>query len=587
MNTATKLGRVWFIALLGALLGLAGCVSVPTSGPVERISGQQPACQNCVNVEVAPPEAGDDPGRIVEGYLRATSNFQPGYSVAKQFLSKVALEKWSPETGVSVFRPTSQVASGNEVRFTSTLVGSLAKDRTFAARDEEFNWDFHLVDENGEWRIANPPPGLMVAEYSFRTFYKAYDRYFIGNGVSLVPDPIYLPSLRSPQNIASALITALLSGPSRWLKPAVTTAIPTGTTLSVSSVTITDGIADVPLSDGMLALTDSRRSLVAAQIVYTLKQSGIGIKGVVIRVNQQTLRVPEADPNSQVISVDAIPREMEPVSFVAGEQLYGVREGRMQLITSNSDAPNPKPVKGPLGDGQYGVNSMAVSVANTDLAVVTNGRTVLRRAPTTSGEVETLMDDATDLLRPQFTRYGELWVIGRQAGRQQMWVFDGGRRRTVDASLLSGGRITAFKVSPDGAKMALIRKTATGSELGMARISRADKIVADGWRTLNTTQSISPRITRMVDVAWIDPNDLLVLGAPNNDAAIAPFRVTEDASQITSEGESDNWDAVEVTVLLRTQTAIIRGGRAGRTWRYDGTNWVAYVDKITALAYPG
>ena len=291
-----------------------------------------------------------------------------------------------------------------------------------------------MVNENGEWRIDNPPPGLMVAEYSFRTFYKAYDRYFIGNGVSLVPDPIYLPSLRSPQNIASALITALLSGPSRWLKPAVTTAIPTGTTLSVSSVTITDGIADVPLSDGLLALTDSRRSLVAAQIVYTLKQSGIGIKGVVIRVNQQTLRVPEADPNSQVISVDAIPREMEPVSFVAGEQLYGVREGRMQLITSNSDAPNPKPVKGPLGDGQYSVNSLAVSVANTDLAVVTNGRTVLRRAPTASGEVETLMDDATDLLRPQFTRYGELWVIGRQAGRQQMWVFDGGRRRTVDAS---------------------------------------------------------------------------------------------------------------------------------------------------------
>jgi len=153
--------------------------------------------------------------------------------------------------------------------------------------------------------------------------------------------------------------------------------------------------------------------------------------------------------------------------------------------------------------------------------------------------------------------------------------------------MLGGGRITAFKVSPDGAKMALIRTTATGSELGMARISRADKIMVDGWRGLNTTQSISPRITRMVDVAWIDPNDLLVLGAPNHDAAIAPFRVTEDASQITSAGESDNWDAVEVTVLLRTQTAIIRGGRAGRTWRYDGSNWVAYVDKITALAYPG
>ena len=74
--------------------------------------------------------------------------------------------------------------------------------------------NFQLVNENGEWRINNPPGGLMVAEYSFRTFYKAYNLYFIGNGVSLVPDPIYLPSLRSPQNVASALITSLLSGPS-------------------------------------------------------------------------------------------------------------------------------------------------------------------------------------------------------------------------------------------------------------------------------------------------------------------------------------------------------------------------------------
>ena len=64
--------------------------------------------------------------------------------------------------------------------------------------------------------------------------------------------------------------------------------------------------------------------------------------------------------------------------------------------------------------------------------------------------------------------------------------------------------------------------------------------------------------------------------------------MTEDASQIRPRRASrDNWDAIEVTVLLRTQTAIIRGGRGGRTWRDDGSSWVAFVDKITALAYPG
>ena len=80
-----------------SLLGAAGCVSVPISGPIEKVEGQQPPCQNCVNVEVAPPAVGDEPRQIVEGYLRATSNYQPNYSVAKQFLTRMAAEKWSPE----------------------------------------------------------------------------------------------------------------------------------------------------------------------------------------------------------------------------------------------------------------------------------------------------------------------------------------------------------------------------------------------------------------------------------------------------------------------------------------------------------
>ena len=148
-----------------------------------------------------------------------------------------------------------------------------------------------LAKENGEWRINTLPAGLLVAEYSFTSLYQPYDLYFVGNGTSLVPDPIYLPALNNPANVASALMKALLNGPSKWLKPAVSTAIPPNTTLSVDSVTITDGIADVQLSDSVLALPDPQRSLLAAQIAYTLKQAG-GVKGVAIKVNQQPFRVP-------------------------------------------------------------------------------------------------------------------------------------------------------------------------------------------------------------------------------------------------------------------------------------------------------
>ena len=71
---------------------------------------------------------------------------------------------------------------------TVTLSGQLAADRTYFARDTRVqNWNFDMRQENGEWRIGNPPPGLMVEEFFFNSFYQTYDLYFVGNGRSLGP----------------------------------------------------------------------------------------------------------------------------------------------------------------------------------------------------------------------------------------------------------------------------------------------------------------------------------------------------------------------------------------------------------------
>jgi hypothetical protein len=579
-----------FLLVLAGLLGAAGCVKVPTTGPIEKVEGQQPGCQNCVNVVVAPPAAGDKPSDIVEGYLRATSNYQPNYSVAKQFLSQMAAEKWSPETGVRIYRgtPAAIAKPDNTVRLTGQLVGELNADRTYVARDQALQVDFPLVQENGEWRIDKPPPGLMVAEYSFTSFYQPYDLYFVGNG-SLVPDHIYLPALSNPANVASALMKALLKGPSDWLKPAVTSAIPPNTSLSVDSVTITDGIAEVPLSDSVLALPDPQRSLLAAQIVYTLRQVG-GVKGVVIKANQQPYRVPEGDPTSLTISVDAISRAIDPVPFVSEDQLYAVSNGAVSLVRTTAEKPAMEPLKGPLGPGAYQVDALAVSATNTDLAVTTGGRTTLRRAP--AGEPSTpttLLSGVTDLLRPQFTRFDEIWALGRQGGRQRMWMSTDDKPVEINTQVLQDRRdVTAFKISPDGTRMALVRSTERGSELGLARIIRSgkDKIMVDGWRALNTAQNNMPPIRTIADVAWLDGNELLVLGTTYNDSAHTPYRVVEDASRITAEGEPQNWDANELAVLPGTQTVIIVG-RTGQTWKDDGSRWLPFLKGVSTVAYPG
>ena len=579
------------IIIVASLLGAAGCVNVPTTGPIERVEGQQPACQNCVNVEVAPPNPGDEPRQIVEGFLRATSNYQPNYSVAKQFLTRMAAETWSPDEGVSIYQGSVSATGETTVMLDGRFVGSLEEDRTYKALDHEMNFGFNLRQEDGEWRIENPPPGLFVTEFSFDSFYRSYDLYFLGNGSSLIPNPIYLPALSNPANVASALMKALLNGPSGWLRPAVSTAIPPHTSLSVDSVTITGGIAEVPLSDSVLDLPDPQRSLLAAQIVYTLKQVG-GVKGVMIRVNQQPYRVPGSDPNSVVISVDAIPRDLDPIPLIAGQQLYAVRGRKVEQVTTTSDAPTPTPLPGVLGGGEHGVDALAISLTNTDLAVVTDNRTTLRRAPIATGDPRTLRSGATDLLRPQFTRYGEIWDIGRQDGRQRMWMFTADDKRDKTFEISSpvlqdkGVTVTAFKISPDGTRMALVRRTATGDELGVARIIRSDKIVVNGWQALGFTQTNRRAIRAIADVAWVDATELLVLGAADAGTAYEVFRVSADASRIAAQGGPDNWDAVELAALPGTQSAIIVG-RTDQTWKYNGNQWLPFVDKVRTVAYPG
>jgi hypothetical protein len=572
------------LLVIASLLAAAGCVSVPVTGPIEKVEGQQPPCQNCVNVEVAPPAAGDEPRQIVEGYLRATSNHQPNYSVARQFLTKMAAEKWSSEGKVSIYRGSVTVTGETTVMLKGQLVGSLEPDRTYTALGGELEWTFELLKENGEWRIDKPPPGLMVAEYSFKSFYQPYDLYFVGNGSSLVPDPIYLPALSNPANVASALMKALLNGPSKWLKPAASSVIPPNTSLSVDSVTITDGTAQVQLSDSVLALQDPQRSLLAAQIIYTLKQVG-GVKSVVIKVNQQPYRVPGSDPSSPAISVDAISRDIEPIPFVSGDQLYAVpNTGRgVEIVSTDSRESH---ALDPLG--RYTVDRLAVSVTGTDLAFTVDNATTLRRVPLAApGPPRVLLSGASELLRPQFTRYGELWEIGRKGGRQRMWVSIADKK-PVEINL-PVQNVTAFRISPDGTRMALVRSTETGHELGLARIIRSDQVTVDGWRRLAITQAHMPQIGRIADVAWLDATELIVLGAAGPDSAFAPFRVAEDASRITTEGAPEKWDAAQLTVLPRAQTAIIIA-RNGDTWMDNGSQWIEFQvaeGGVRTIAYPG
>jgi hypothetical protein len=578
----------WTRTLLAIVLAVlavigTGCVTVPTSGPVEKVEGQPPECQNCINVDVAPPSPGDDPKQIVQGFLRATSNYQPNYAVAKQFLTTGAAEKWAPESGVSIYSGSLQ-AAGNAVILDGRLVGSLGSDRTYTAQDKAWRVNFGMVKEEGEWRISTPPAGLMVAEFAFSSFYQSYNLYFVGNGTALVPNPIYLPNLRNQASIASVLMRALLNGPSDWLAPAVTTAIPEGTALSVDAVTITDGVAQVALSDSVLSLNDGQRTLMAAQVLYTLQPTGI--QGVAFTVDQQPYAIPGADPGTFVVSLDSRFEAFDPIPPGVVDSLYSVRAGKLQVTPSIVDPAQTTAVPGPLGQGRWPIDQLAVSATAADIAAVTDGGTVLRRAELADGAVRTVLEGVSDLRRPELTRFAELWAIGRSQGRQQLWVERGDRISSIDSTILGRGTIKAFAISPDGVRMALIREVDGRTELGLARIIRGERIRLDGWLALDVTRSTTPDLSVLRDVGWSDATHLVVLGGASADAPLTVYLVSQDASSIGAVGEPISWDAVALAVSLKSQTVVVLD-RSGQTWRDGSTQWVTLLDKVGAIACPG
>src|SRR5699024_3683608 len=71
-------------------------------------------------------------------------------------------------------------------------------------------------------------------------------------------------------NSASFAMHALLEGPADWLSPGVVTAIPPGT--SAEPVNVSDGTAEVRLSQAALGASPTDRAMMVAQIEHTLTE---------------------------------------------------------------------------------------------------------------------------------------------------------------------------------------------------------------------------------------------------------------------------------------------------------------------------
>lgn len=236
---------------------LTGCVAIPTGGPVTAGDGGQVREQAGVFVLAQGPQTDAEPTRIVEGFLLAMDAEVTGdFDVTRQFLAADERSEWDPGAETIVASTTKVEQTGDaQVTVSLAVKAKVDVDGRYleVPADALETLRYELVqDARGAWRIAYAPDVLVVDSRRFAQQFRPTSLYF------LTPDSkVLVPEVRffRDRNVPTAVVRALLAGPSPWLRDAVTSAIPPGTELKPEAVSFERGgvaeqtlrvIADAP-----------------------------------------------------------------------------------------------------------------------------------------------------------------------------------------------------------------------------------------------------------------------------------------------------------------------------------------------------
>lgn len=560
------------LALLCALLLLGGCVTVPTSGPVERHSPAQQQADPGVDIAPVPPPAGASPGLIVEGFLHAMATYQPGYSVARQFLTREAAELWQPESGVEIYAggyPPQVSDSG--VVLTAPLVGTLDAQGSFAPASRQYHHDFGLVrDADRQWRISQPPRGLLVSQSLFNgTWVRSDVCFWDASGDWLVPDPRFVQSGTIGM---LATVRAVLAGPSRTAGSAYRE--PLATHLEVATVTLSaTGVVTAQLIGAVDALDAASRQRLTAELVWSLS-SLEGVRGLRVTGNGTAWELGAA---GETVTTDDF-ADGAPMPATLGEGVYLIRDGVLQRASWTDPNASPQPIGGALNR----VSAVAARADGLAVGLVTDDGTRLRSVavPDGAGRVEL---DGSHFVGVRWTRQGELWGILDRTRDVRLRAVKDGRELRVDAGALPNGRIRAFAPAPDGVRVAVVIENQGRSSLGVAAILRsADGVRIVGWREL-TPAGWAPSGQPVVDVGWAGPADLAVLLGATPTARVVS--VDSEGAVSADIGPNDTSALIQLAVT-GSGRAVLRGPD-GQTWRFvDEFAWEPWLDKVQAVSLP-
>ncbi len=501
------------VALTGIavlILVLTACGALPESGPVQREPGAAAAAQDDGQQFDAPgPGRGDTPGQVVNGFLTAMTGNTATTTVARSFLSKSARADWNPTQSTLIYQVSSvRRTVGDTVAVRLSDAQHLDSRGGWLGSGGDQRLSLSMVREGGQWRISNPPDAVVIPQWYFTRWFRPFNLYFFDQTERvLVPDRIYL---RSDDQLSSTLVRALLSGPGSDVAAVTRTEFPPQTQLDLSVPVAPDGTAEVPFSDPLLKLSSQKLTRAVAQLSWTLRQVP-GLTRIRLTVGDAAVPLPDGRRDFSVQEGDAF----APTVQRASDQLFGLRKDTVVAIRNGV----VEAVPGPFGRRGYSLRSIAARLDGKAIAAVATDRKTVFVGPSqvvAGGEKDAGVKSVykgTDVLRPAYDMFGDLWLVDRARDKSRVVHVVGGSATTVDIPGVSGRRVTAFVVSRDGTRLvAIVDGAGKGDRLVAADLLRS----ADGTFSRATAATpvdgVPSDLGDLRDVVWRSPNDLAVLG---------------------------------------------------------------------------
>ena len=506
--------------LLMTLVATTACVGVPDTGPVvsadDRVRTQPEAD---VERRAQPPQEGQSAQEVVTAFLQAMTAYPVRTDVARQFLATDARAGWDPLRKVITYESRGSTTGNSEVRV--DLIGAHWIDGRGTWRGQRGEGDiqlgFPIVQEGDAFRIASAPNALIVPDDWFQDHYAPASIYYLDPTVRiLVPEPVFVPT----DQTAAALVDRLLDEPSPALKDVVRSFVPPDLKLDLSVPVSDEGVATVALEGDPGPLTPEAAKLMVYQFAWTLRQDE-RVTTFSITIGDQPVTM---EGGTSQFSVE-LGSEYAPYDVQASSLLFRLQGGLLE----SGDSLTSTPVDGPLGQTQYGVEQVSVSLTAGLAASISGGGTALSLSSVNdqTHPVKQVLRDATRLLTPAWDFADRLWLVDQTADGARVSVIDTSRDENrpipVDVPGISGNRIRTLLVSRDGTRLVAVVKGKQADTLRISRI-RYDGLGRnpEATRSRNLPWSAED-VQRIRDIGWRSVTSVGVL-----------YQLTREAAQVAS-----------------------------------------------------